>query len=1009
MLNLTNDPTPAVLKKYAYIFLLLLFILPVRMNAQSINRYNTFSYNVNEGLLQSTMGQLAIDKNNFCWISFPNGIQQFDGNNFRTVKVQPGLPDDKYVKFFSCNNGDLLISHSQGISKYEIGKNSFTLVYKQNPALQKPAFFIGEDEGIIYFYDEAATISGMECGSFKITSSVKTGFPVYSFESINAPRFSDNILDHKIAFWMKKNICIWDLPNKKLLYQSPPLPNTSPFLLRLLPQGKILYYNYIDNDALQCWDITTGTSQKLMIAGKDKEKYLSRFITHHWQDKYIVAINNRIYETDSTFLVLRSELVNFQNLPVTTNFGIAGMVEDNFGNLYVQTINGGIKKIIRNNYPVRYYGSLNKEENIIIGVLPDKKNNRILVGTSEAGLFIFDTLQRLTRHFTKLPNNKSNFSVNAITKDDHGDYLLFVSGEKKIWKLSADLSTFTSYPVSFYDTTPRGIDYFGSTIYRGDKEAVVQSMYQVFRTDFESNKTTAKLVTGEYTLGRLWFDNKIISHENDALIFLDGQTFKQIKKIPFPNTGGVRCFAKDAENILLGTNKGIFKIDINGKILYQWNKENGLPDDCIYAIAFDKDGNMWCSSNKGVARIDKNNNMLQLTKEDGLQENEFNTGIVATAEDGELFFGGMNGVSSFFPSVINSFDEKIKMLVTRIRVNNNDIQTDSALWNIDKLKLHYNQNSLSFDFVAMANNNPAQYIYQYRMLGIDKEWTQNSGMQTVRYSLPPGKYTFQLYASRSFDKDAKPMKEMRIIIQPPFWKAWWFLTALAAALILLLTYAINQRNKRKYAKKLQQLENEREIKAERERISKDLHDSLGAYANAVLYNTDQLEKERTEQKRSELMSDLKFASKGIITSLRETVWALKKESYTAEECILRIRNFIQPFTRYYEHIHFKVTGEAPAGMILHYTKALNMVRIVQEAVSNSIKHAGASEITISSFPEENTWKLVIADDGKGFDQVIDKETEEGNGLSHMKHRAADSGFKFDITTGNSGTIITIIV
>jgi signal transduction histidine kinase len=986
-------------------------LLASRSAAQSISRYNTFSYNVNEGLLQSTIGQLAIDKNNICWISFPNGIQQFDGNNFKTIKIQPGLPDDKYVKLFRCGNGDLLISHSQGISKYEIQKNGFTHVFKQVADHQKPVLFLGEDDGIIYFYDESATIRGMERGTFKIVSAVNTGMPSYSTQSENMPRLGENIVDHQFAFWTKGTICVWDLKNKKLVYRSPPITDRSLFFLRLLPGGKALYTNYTDNDALQCWDFATATAKKLVIQGKDKDKQISRFITFRWQDKWLVAINNHIYETDSTFQVQRSELVNFQNQPVAGNLGIADIKEDNFGNLYLQTITGGIRKIIRNNYHVKYYGSLNKEDNIVIGILPDKKNNRLLVGTSGAGLFVFDTMQRLTRHIPKHPANASFFGINSIVKDNNGDYLLLVMGEKKIWKLSADLSTFTHHPISFSDTPQHVVDYFGSTIYRDAEGMIAQSMYQVYRTQFAATKTTAHRVSGEYTLGRLWYNNKIVYHVNDELIFLDDQRFREIRKIPFPNTGGVRCLAKDSrQNILLGTNKGVFRVDSNGKILYHWNKEKGLPDDCIYAIAIDKTGHLWCSSNKGIFRIDNSNNILQLTREDGLQENEFNTGVVAIAEDGELFFGGMNGVSSFFPSAISSFDEKIKLLITRIRVNNTDLENDSAVWNIDKIKLPYNQNSLSFDFIAMANNNPAQYIYQYKMKGIDNEWLQVSGLQTVRYSLPPGKYTLQLYASRSFDKDAKPMKELVVIIQPPFWKTWWFRIGLSVLLVSLLTYGINQRNKRKYAKKIQQLENERQIKQERERISKDLHDSLGAYANAVLYNTDLLEKEKQELKRTELIGGLKFASKDIITSLRETVWALKKESYTAEDCLVRIRNFIQPFTRYYEHIHFRVIGEAPAERVLHYTKALNLVRIVQEAISNSIKHAHPASIQVTSTVTGDEWKLVITDNGKGFDLADARKTEQGNGLLNMEHRATEAGFDLTLETIlGAGTTITIIV
>ena len=993
----------------------LIFLLAVLLyhssRAQLLNRYNTFSYNVNEGLLQSTIGDIEVDKNNFCWVTFPNGIQQFDGNNFRTIKIQPGLPDDKYAKLFRCSNGDLLISHSQGISRYEIEKNSFIQVYKQPAGLQKPVYFIGEDDGIIYCYDEKATIFGIQRGTFKIVSSVNTGMPSYSTQSENIPGISENIIDHKFAFWMKGTICLWDLLNKKLLYQSPPIYQRSQYFLRLLPGDKVLYATHSQNSALQCWDFVSGTNKQLPITGNYMDKDFSRFNTLRWRSKYIVSINNHLYETDSSFQVLKSEFVNFQNQPVAGNLTISNIAEDYLGNLYLQTVTGGIRKIIRNNYPIKYYGSLNKEENRVIGLLPDKKNNRILVGTSDAGLFIFDTTQRLIRHIAKLPGQTTSFGVNAILKDRNGNYRLFVTGEKNIWVLNANLNAFTSYPVIFSDTPHYPIDYFGNAIYQDNEKAVVQSMYQLFRTLFTDKKTTAYQISADYILARLWYKNNIIYHVHDELIFLDGNSFKVIKKIPFPNTGGVRCFARDEnETILVGTNKGIFRIDSNGKILFHWNKEKGLPDDCIYAIAIDRNSNLWCSSNKGIFRINKEGNIFQLTKEDGLQENEFNTGVVAVAEDGELFFGGMNGVSSFFPSAINSFEEEIKLFVTRIRVNYTDLKNDSASWNIKKIKSGYDQNSLAFDFVAMANNNPAQYIYQYRMIGLDKEWIQNTGMQTVRYSLPPGKYTLQLYASRSFDRDAKPIKEIQITILPPFWKTWWFFTVLGIVFIALLTYGINQRNNRKYAKKLQQLENERQLKLERERISKDLHDNIGAYANAVLYNSELLEKETSGEKRKDLIADLKFASKDIITSLRETVWALKNEEYTSEDCLVRIKNFVHPFAKYYSHIQFRVHGDAPPGLILHYTDALNLVRIVQEAVSNSIKHAKASVVTITSDMSENKWKLVVKDDGIGFNFNAMKEEDKGNGLDNMEQRAAESGFKFCIESGmGTGTVITIIV
>ncbi|MEO7445329.1 MAG: triple tyrosine motif-containing protein, partial [Ferruginibacter sp.] len=561
-----------------------------------------------------------------------------------------------------------------------------------------------------------------------------------------------------------------------------------------------------------------------------------------------------------------------------------------------------------------------------------------------------------------------------------------------------------------------GILYFGNFLYQNDREAVIQSEGKLYRTTFTNNTVKEHEITRFYTMSGLLYNDIIITHANDELIYLDTANFKELKRIPFKNTGGVRCFANPAptthgeveNDIYIGSNKGIFKIDPGGKILQHFSKKSGLADECIYAMAFDEEGFLWCSTNKGIIKINKDKSIQQLKKEDGLQENEFNTNAVARAEDGELFFGGVNGLNSFYPAAIKSFEEKINLFFTKIKVNNEDFTKDIAVWEIDKMNLSYNQNALAFDCIAMGSSNPGQYIYQYRMSGVDKEWIQSNELQTVRYYLQPGHYVLQVYASRVFDKEAKPLKEIDIIIQPPFWKTWWFLAIAISLFAGLLAILINEKNKKVFQQKLQSLENEKQLQGERERISKDLHDNLGAYANAVLFNTEQLEKEKEDHKKKLLIDDLKFASKDIITSLRETVWALKKETYSAEDCIVRVRNFIHPLSRYYSHINFKIDGEIPATLNLHYSMALNLVRIVQEAISNSIKHSKAKHISVTSYDLPEGWKLVIADDGMGFNFNNKIEAEEGNGLYNMHHRANESGFAMTIKTADKeGTLITL--
>ncbi len=978
--------------------------------AQSIERLNSFSYSVNEGLLQSTIGDIAYDKNNFCWISFPNGIQKFDGREFTIVPIQPGLPDDKLVKFFRCSNGDLLISHSQGISKYEITGNRFVQVHSLT-GTKKTAQFIGEDEQLLYLYTVDGNITGINQQNYTVSSNTKTGLPDYSSNTDFRPTFSSNIIEHKTAILIKDILYCWDLKKRQLIGQSESIKAPSPYLLRMRSGNQVLYYNYITNNALQLYDFSTKTGSAIIIKGKDDQKF-GRCNILPWQNKTLISFNERVYEFDTAKFSLGTELVNFQNESIGEKGTIARLVEDNFGNLCLGTVTTGIKKIIRNNYPLKYYGTLKKDDNNnILSILPDKKNNRILVGTSGNGLLVFDTLQHLVKHIRTIAGDTLPKYFNCIIKDNKGNYLLFCNSDNTVWELAANLSSFKVFPAASVSGAKINIDYFGNFLYRDEKIAITQSQGRLYRTSFADNTCTAYEFTTSYTMGGLYYKGTIISHANDELIFLDTSTFKELKRIPFKNTGYVRCFVKDAKgNIYMGCNKGIFKIDIDGRILMHLTKTNGLPDECIYAMAFDENGSLWCSSNKGIFKLNSDNSFLQLTKDDGLQENEFNTNVVAQSEDGEMFFGGVNGLSSFYPAAISRFEEKINLFFTKIRINNEEAFKDTAVWNIEKINLPYHQNSLAFDFIAMANNNPGQYIYQYRMEGIDKGWIQNNDLQTVRYFLPPGEYVFKIYAGRFFDKDAKPMKELRITINPPFWKTWWFITGMILLALAILAYSFNRYNKNKYQKKLAVLENEHRIQLERERISRDLHDSVGAYANAVLYNTELLQKENDTNEKNALMNDLKFASKDIITSLRETVWALKKDNYTAEDCLLRIKNFIQALSRYYQHIHFKTEGEAPAGKILHHTKALHVVRIVQEAVTNAIKHASAGSISLSSSLQDNQWELTVVDDGKGFDYETKKDTELGNGLMNMKQRATESGMEVTVISGQGGgTKVTVLV
>lgn len=979
--------------------------------SQPIQRYNNFKYSVNEGLLQSTMSDINFDSNNFCWLSFPNGIQKFDGKNFINIPVQPGLPDNKWCYFFRCKNGDLLISHIMGISKYEISNNKFIHIYKNPVAVLRAMKFIGEDEGTIYGITEEKIILGLSADTYKVVCEVATGIRKTTGNKSKATTIvGQNIINHQVVIMIDSSLCLFNLQKRKLQFAPVYIPDILNYFFWLENEEEVFYYKYgKDYEPIpQHYNFVTKSIRKSII--NDVGSVTSfRSATHKWQDKTLLSYFNHLYETSPGLDSIKYELVDFHNKPIGGNSAIVKIAEDHTGNLYLQTINDGFRKIIRNAYPIKYYGTGKIDGNYIISLLQDKKNNRVLAGTYGNGILIFDSLQRLIKHIPLLPGNEKVSSVNCIIKKPDNDYILSSFGDK-MWLLDKDLNAIKTLPVTSHRSDKKpDIGYFINPVFQDKEQAIIKSERNLYRILFNTNEVHEYSILFGGSMGGTIFNGHFVTHINEDFVLFDTATFREIKKYSLKGTGDVRCFLPvSADSMYVGSNKGIYLVDRNFNVLQRLQKEDGLPDECIYAMAIDNQKNLWCSTNKGIIKVRKDYRILHLTKEDGLQENEFNTNITSTAEDGEIFFGGVNGVSSFFPGSVTGMAENINVLFTDIRINNEDIFQDTAVWNIDDINLRYDQNSLSFNFIAIANNHPDRYIYQYKMKGVDKEWIQNDELQTVHYYLQPGQYEFDIYASRVFNKNAKPMRSIKIWIHPPFWKTWWFITAISLLAASLLAFSINRYNRRKYQKKLLVLEGEHKVKLERERISRDLHDSIGAYANAILYNTELLQKEPDKNERTELMNDLKFASKDIITALRETIWALKKDNYTAEECLLRIRNFIQPFTRYYPQIQFNLEGNASAEKILNYSKALNLVRIVQEAVTNSLKHANPTKIDIVSVTTEDSWQLIITDNGKGFDPQSLKETEQGNGLGNMKQRALDAGFNLEIGSGKrTGTSIVV--
>ena len=423
---------------------------------------------MNEGLLQSTVTDMEIDKNNFCWISFPNGIQKFDGHNFTNIPIQPGLPDDKNVYFFKSKSGVLLLGHSKGISKYDINKNSFELIYKHSTSNIYAPLFLGEDNGIIYFTLITGTIIELDSRTFKKIAETNIPFSGDLLILNGNLKLSSNIIDHRIVFLRENKLYLWDLQKRKMVDQSKTIPLMNAIFLKMKSGNEVNYYQN-ESDYLYTYNFTTGATSRKPSPGF-QNKFISRTNSFQWHEKNLVSFDKNLYEIDIHNLELKTQLVNFQNQPIGGS-AINIIKKDNFGNLWISTIFDGIKKVINSNYEIKYYGGAQSGKNFTMTIFPDKINNRVLIGSTKDGLLVFDTLQRFVKSISKIPRSHISLAVNQIVKNERGEYFLFIPGAKFIVKLSSDLKDIIMIAIT-PPPLPRvaiGVGYFANLLYQNSK------------------------------------------------------------------------------------------------------------------------------------------------------------------------------------------------------------------------------------------------------------------------------------------------------------------------------------------------------------------------------------------------------------------------------------------------------------------------------------------------------------------------------------------------------------
>jgi hypothetical protein len=223
---------------------------------------------------------------------------------------------------------------------------------------------------------------------------------------------------------------------------------------------------------------------------------------------------------------------------------------------------------------------------------------------------------------------------------------------------------------------------------------------------------------------------------------------------------------------------GLCRYSINNSKTIIYTTIDGLANNMVYNILKDRNGNLWISTNKGISLFNPHTKQFRnFGESDGLWIEEFNANAAFLSADGEMFFGGMGGIVSFYPEKMYFPGEKFKspLIITDFRVSGENISFAKGIYEMDTVELPKGSGNVEISFACIDFRNAGKIRYRYRLIGQNSDWIMtDSRHRSVNYaSLSPGNYEFQIEAT-DIQGNWSRNRKLGIIIPPFFYQTFLF-------------------------------------------------------------------------------------------------------------------------------------------------------------------------------------------------------------------------------------------
>lgn len=801
-------------------------------NAQTSRIYTSGS-----GLPSSLVNDIYQCSNGFIWISTENGLARFDGMDFSTFhynrNYRKSLCNDFVLFMYEDNHGTFWVGTSSGLQIFDEAYNTFTKVDLKDSSLPSSDQHIADIIQVEYTGEERIVAATSGYGIY-ILDPTSREIDAKRQAELNGNLPSQFIrelyADSKGRLWIgteNDGITIIDLASG-----SPIRPDIKGI------DGTITATSFIEDT--KTGNMILGTSTHGVLIFDDDTKTIRR-AKDSSAGKYSVEslLKNNILPQygESTFLAgtenngilifdamtEKLSCINFPNVSQNTStWKVHSLMEDIQGNVWVGAYQSGVMVIPKSMYgfeSVQFGLDENWDGACVTSVTEDSRNGDIWIGTDGKGLFRLGKDGRKS-HYSKENSKLTNNSIMSIVQDKRGTLWIatYMGGIFK-WEPQTGFRQFKDQAVLNTDKTSclayspeEDILYVGT---HGNGMSIVSLPEEkVIRTFAEDeNKWVSNLFIDR--TGMLWVGTyngpMCYDHRIQELIRYEVNESLKIRVISFGETSDGK--------IWIGTGEGLFSFDRSTKNTVTYTTADGLPSNIINEIRESSDGSLWIATNKGLSRLDMSEDTFKnYYQYDGLQEDEFHARASYKAKDGKLYFGGIKGLTSFYPHIVDQCTHPVPPLYfSDLRIMNEPVIYDADNNNIiDKhitqatsIRVPYERNMVSLMFSVLEYTNPRKIVYDYMMEGFDDSWNHTGQeSRTVTYTnLPPGKYNLAVKAYFDGEPAEFSYREIGIRILSPWYMTWWAIL-IYILIAILIALALVQRSKRIQLQKQEKEESE---------------------------------------------------------------------------------------------------------------------------------------------------------------------------------------------------------